>query len=92
MKGDRLRLRYLDDPPTLERQGTDTPKGSRVVADGGGLIVAKVAGSHYYGGQGRPQNYHGAKFVVYEQVEAEDADGWILAVERVSWPVVGATR
>lgn len=81
------RIRYDEETGELEREGTYTPKGTRIVAGDGDILVAKIAGTHVYGGQGRPQGYSGAHFQVYF-IEREEDDGWLLVdVTRIRWPV-----
>lgn len=80
------RLRFDEETGELERQGTQTPKGSRVVAHDDGVIVVKLTGSKTYSGQGRPFVYSPASFELYDIVR-EDGDGWLIARERLSWAV-----
>jgi hypothetical protein len=95
------RLRYDEEDGTLEIEGTYTPKGARVVMHSDGLIAAKIPGYHFYGGQGRSQNYAPAEFVIYEQIYSDqqrdvleltrpggiEADGWIAVRKRISFAV-----
>ena len=85
-----FRIRWDEETGALEREGTSTAKGSKVVAHSDKLVAVKIAGSHYYGGQGQRFNYSPAKFAVYEIVR-EDGDGWLLVRKaELSWPVRGA--
>lgn len=79
-------VRYDEASGALERQGTATPRGAKVVSHRDGLLAVKIPGSRYYGGQGAPFLYASAKWEVYEEVR-EEGDGWLLVRARLSWPV-----
>lgn len=83
-------IRWDEETSELHRAGTYTPPGSRVVAHGsaGGMqyVACKIAGHHYYSGQGRPQAYAPAEFVVYEVIR-EERDGYLLCAPVLDWPV-----
>lgn len=86
-------VRYDEETGELDRAGVVTPKGSKIVAHtnhhrAGSLLVAKIAGSHYYGGQGQPQNYAPARFELYYVIR-EEGDGWMLVEPIADWPVRG---
>lgn len=80
------RVRFDEETGELEREGTATAPGSRVVAHGRALLAVKLGGQHVYGGQGRPFSYSPARFEVYDIVR-EDGDGWLIVRPRLAWPV-----
>lgn len=82
----QYRIRYDEETLELDRSGTTTPRGSRVLAHRGDYMAVKIPGQHYYGGQGQPQNYAGARFEVYRVVR-EDGDGWMIVEPVIDFPV-----
>lgn len=83
----QFRIRWDEETGELERDGTITPKGSKVMAHDDAHVAVKIAGSHVHSGQGRPFIYRGARFELYPII-CEDDDGWILVREAsLKWPV-----
>lgn len=82
-------VRHWSEPDTWLLAGTSSFCKLIAASPEKSVVVAKEAGQHYYGGQGRPQLYAPGSYRVLRVLERED--NRLIVEELVNFPLVGQT-